>query len=327
MSLAAVVVIAGGASAAPRCDALSRLDRSAFTALTAAEAARAREVLLGGDAPDLGDADTVIRFHAPPGFGGSGSTWTTARRVDGVWRFVREDLPMTPPPPPPPSADEMNVSDMRGSRERRRILYQQGRLEPDRAAVIEAALNDPCLSREPDVGLAALPLRGGRLEPCFDGATFFLQIETAGGVRTFVHHCTPRWRAGTIMRALETARGVAGDVTLTEGLAPKVYVDESGNDVVDPALIRTEPLRLGVSGDGATRPLTITIAGRTLYDSRRDPAPDASGWRYFPPINPPPASMRITPGGCSDPAVLDVPEADGVLVIEGCKVVWNGVGR
>ena len=313
--------LAGAGEAAPRCDAIAKLHRSMFQPMSPATAAAAREHLHAGNEPDLGDADTVIRFFAPPGFGGDISTWTTARRVNGVWQFVRDDHSRIPPPPPPPPEDfEGPFWDMRRGPGRSEFYRLQGRLEPDRAAVLEAALNDPCLAREPDLGPAVLQLRSGKTQPCFDGAPFFLQIETVQGVRTFVHLCETRWLAGSIMRALEGPKGVPGEVTRTRELSAPEYLDEAGQRVVDPSLIRTTPLRIRVSGDYAGRVMTITIAGRRLYDSAGDSTPASSGWLLYPPINPPPGSMLVTIDGCDAPAALDVPDFDAVIGIHQCRV-------
>jgi len=315
--LAAFVVLsglAGMAEAAPRCDNLAKLHRSMFEPISPATVATAREYLDAKGEPDLGDADVVIRFFAPPGFGGDISTRTTLRRVRGTWFFVREDQSRILRRPPPPPMDVVEpVWDMRG--DRAEINRLEGRLEPDLAAVLEAALSDPCLLREPDLGPAVLQLGNGRMEPCFDGAPYFLQIETAQGVRTIVHICQTRWVAGSIMRVPQVAKGVPGEV-----IRSTEYIDKSGRKVTDASLIANAPIRLRLSGDYAGRAMTIMIDGRRLYDSAADPPPASTGWLLYPPINPPPGSMVVTLQGCDPPAALEVPDADSVIAIQQCQV-------
>lgn len=321
-----LVGLAGAPRAAPRCDAIAKLHHSMFQQIDPATVEAARKRLKAGSEPDLGDADVVIRFFAPPGFGGDISTWTTARRVNGTWHFVRDDysrIPHPPPPPPPPADLTEPIWDMRRGGGRPQFHRLQGRLEPGLAAVLEAALGDPCLSREPDLGPAVLRLRSGKKEPCFDGAPFYLHIETAQGVRTMVHICQTRWLAGSIMRALEVPKGVPDEVTRSTEFSPPEYFDEAGQRVTDPSQIRTTPLRLRVSGDYAGRAMTIMIAERRLYESATDAKPTSSGWLLYPPINPPPGSMLVTIEGCDAPAALDVPDADAMIAIDQCRVELN----
>jgi len=207
---------------------------------------------------------------------------------------------------------------MRASRPRSPIILREGPLDPAFAGALEAALSDPCLDREPDTAPAALPLRGGRLDLCMDGAPFYLQIERATGVRTFVHVCEPRWRAGEIMRILETAPTVAEQSTISNALTPLILVDAQGRNV--PEAEAPGPITLSATGALGARALRLEINGDTVYDAIPAEAPI---WTIWQPIGAPAPSYRLSVAGCAISAQGALPAPGGALRVEvtGCRLL------
>lgn len=293
------------------CPWLETIDYSRLTpGHTPQSLSEARASLRAGDQPNLGAADVVIRFFAPPGFGGSRSTWATAQRVHGRWRLVREDRPLVSAPPPPPDAPP-DPDDARPQRPRSPIIPLTAPLEADRAAILDAVLADPCLAREPDTAPAALPLRGGGLDICGDGASFFLQIERASSVRTFAHACTPRWRAGAIKRALEGAQGDPAQSLTVHSLTPRIFVDDANRNIVEAP--KPKPLLLTVLGDIADRAMTLDVAGVRVADG-------AIGETISGPNVVPGAAVTITLAGCAEPFTGALPAPVAALSVDGCRL-------
>lgn len=274
----------------------------------------ARRMLRATDRPELGDADLVLRFYASPGFGGTSSTWTTARRVAGAWRVEREDRPLTSAGPP--AYDPFRI-DMRASRPRSPIILREGPLDPAFAGPLEAALSDPCLDREPDTAPAALPLRGGRLDLCMDGAPFYLQIERATGVRTFVHVCEPRWRAGEIMRILETAPTVVEQSTISNALTPLILVDTQGRNV--PEAEAPGPVTLSITGALGVRAVRLEVNGDVVYDAVPPATPI---WTIWQPIGDPAPSYQVSVAGCTTSVDGALPAPGGTIsiAVTGCRL-------
>lgn len=278
----------------------------------------ARSLLRATGQPQLGDAEVVLRFHARPGFGGGGSTTrTTARRVGGEWIVRREDALLTTAGPPP--YDRWRI-DMRASRPQSPIIVREGPLDADRGAALDAALADPCLAREPDVSPAALPLRGGRLDICRDGVPFFLQIERVEGVRTIVHVCQPRWRAGEIIRTLESAPTVAGRSTETRSLTPLVLVDAQGHNV--PEAEAPPPVRLTVAGEHGGRAIRVALGTSMIHDEVPAAGPEGVTWTIWPPLGEPAPRYRVSIADCPDEAAGALPAPGGALrlAIRGCRI-------
>lgn len=273
-----------------------------------------RRMLRANASPQLGDADLILRFHAPPGFGGTSSTWTTARRVAGAWRVQREDRPLTSAGPPP--YDPFRI-DMRSSRPRSPIIVREGPLDPAYTEVLEDALSDPCLDREPDAAPAALPLRGGDLDICMDGASFFLQIEHAARVRTFVHVCEPRWRAGEIMRILESAPTIAEQSTVSNALTPLILVDAEGRNV--PEAEAPQPITLSITGALGVRAVRLKINGDNVYDAV---PPGLPTWTIWQPIGEPAPTYRVSVAGCTTSVDGALPASGGAIHIRvtGCRL-------
>ncbi|HVY85644.1 MAG TPA: hypothetical protein VG943_10955 [Caulobacterales bacterium] len=276
----------------------------------------ARQALRATDQPQLGDADIVLRFYAPPGFGGGESTWVTARRVGGAWRIAREDRRLEPAAPEPPSLSVHSI-DMRAQRSRAPMITREGPLEAERAARIESALADPCLAREPDAAPAVLPLRGGHDEPCYDGAPFFLQIERAEGVRTLLHVCETRWRAGDIMRALESAQGEVGQTTVTHGLTPRVFVDDQNHDI--PNAVDAPPKRLSFSGDYAGRMITVRVAGQEIFNATQPADAPPLAFLLWPPLDANPAPLEVVLENCP-PFRAALSQEASTLAVQGCRL-------
>lgn len=277
--------------------------------------AQARAMLRAGERPDLDGAEIVIRFHAPSGFGGAQSTWTTARRSGGEWRFVREDYPLTGAPPPP---YDPYVIDMRARRPQSPIVVTEGALESERGARIDAALADPCLAREPDTAPAALPLRGGESDVCYDGALFFMQIERAEGVRTFAHVCETRWRAGEIMQMLDGARGAGGQVTVTNALTPLILIDAGGRDV--PEADAPSPVRLTLTGDVAGREVSLSDGEGVRFQGRLIAQAGVVSWRVYPPLGAPAPTFELAFAGCAEPLRFTLPQTDTEISVHGCRL-------
>lgn len=278
----------------------------------------ARGLLRATDQPQLGDAEIVLRFYAPPGFGGGGSTTrTTARRVGGEWIVRREDALLTTAGPPP--YDRFRI-DMRASRPQSPIIVREGPLAPDRGAALDAALADPCLAREPDVSPAALPLRGGRLDVCQDGAPFFLQIERADGVRTIVHVCQPRWRAGEIIRTLESAPTVAERSTEIRSLSPLFLVDGQGRNI--PEAEAPEPVRLTLTGDSGGRVVRVLLGTSPIHDEVPAAGPEGVTWTIWPPLGQPAPTYRVSIADCPEEASGSLPAPGETLrfMLRGCRV-------
>jgi hypothetical protein len=299
-----------------QCPGLANVDFARLSADDGTWRGQVRDLLRATDQPQLGDADIVIRFHAPPGFGGASSTWTTARRVNSVWWFTREERALTTASPEPPAP---NVIDMRASRPRSPIVTTEGRLAAEKAAAIEAALADPCLAREPDSAPAMLPIRGGHDEICMDGAPFFLQIERAEGVRTFAHSCMTRWRAGEIMRALESAAGEAGKVTTTSGLTPLIFVDAQHHDV--PESEAPPPRALIVSGDYAGRAMSFSINGEQVFEGTREAG--GAAWTVFPPLGVSQVSLEFHIQDCMEAFAGELGEGETRIRVRGCRMQLN----
>ncbi|MBD3729784.1 MAG: hypothetical protein IE933_08780 [Sphingomonadales bacterium] len=284
---------------------------------------------------ELGQAGVVLRFYAPPGFTGGGHTWTTARRIAGNWFFRREDVavgappPVPPPPPQDPSSTELvmegppPVIDLRSKGGREQMLVREGQLAPDRAAQLDEALADPCQALEPDSAPAFLPLKGGQGKPCYDGPPFFLQVETADRLRTYVHVCETRWRTGQIMRVLESAAAADGEGTSHMELTPEVVADESGRIITDPAVLDRPPLKLTFDGDVAGRPFMLRMRYQRLRNIDDGPLPGPTTFAYLPPIGATPGSMELVIDGCPDRLSFDVPKGDGILTISGCEAVFK----
>ncbi len=269
----------------------------------------ARQRLRATDQPQLGDADLVLRFYAPPMFGGGGaSTWTTARRVDGVWLVRQEDHPQTGAQPAPYDPFAL---DFRSRRPQSPIIVREGRLPADLVNVIETALADPCFAREPDRVGAVLPLRGGRSEICHDGPPFYLQVERAEGVLTRLQGCQTRWLTGQILRVLETAGTRAEDASVINTLTPLLLVNEQGQNIPEAQAPRPVTLTLnGVSG----REVVLYIAGGE--HQRHDAAPDTMTWRIWPPLGGAAPDWGIGLEGCPSRVGGALPAAGTVLTIE-----------
>ena len=289
-----------------QCPALANLDFARLGADDDTWRGQARQLLRASDQPQLGDTDMVIRFYAPPGFGGSASTWTLARRVAGAWRFRREEQTLPPAMPAPP---DPHVIDMRARRTQSPIVVTEGPLESQRAEGLEAALADPCLAREPDSASAVLSLRDNHDQACMDGATFLLQIERAEGVRTFAHVCATHWRAGEIMRALESAH-----VTTTTYLTPLILVDAQNNNV--PQADAPPPRTLTVVGDLGAPAMSFSINGAQVFEGARG-AGDAT-WQIYPPIGGSPVSLEFRIEGCATPLIGELGEGQTTICVHGC---------
>ena len=165
------------------CPQLAQLDLATLGTLTF-DVDAARRQLGAKASPDLGGADIVLRFYTESSGGRDSidSTLAKAVRDRAAWHVTRG-----------------GVSGLQGKATMQFVLSDRD------AAALDAALVDPCLAHEPDFAPRTLPIMGGRHETCYDGATFYLQIERAGGVRTIRHDCQPRWRAGEIMLLLRNA--------------------------------------------------------------------------------------------------------------------------
>ncbi len=181
MAFAAAVSVSAAQADETRaqCPALAEIDLAALSNLSF-DVVAARQVLQAEAVPQLGDADTVLRFYtfSDGGRGVADTTHAVARHAKGGWHLARR----------------RNASDP-----------MAGHLGAADAATLAAALADRCLAREPDYAPRTIPRLGGGGETCFDGATFYLQIERAGMVRTIRHDCRARWRAGEIMLLLRNA--------------------------------------------------------------------------------------------------------------------------
>lgn len=208
---------------AAQCPALRTVDFAALAESGFDPQLLRRQMGWSGEA-HLDGADVVLRFYAPPGFGGlpAWTTRTTARRVNGQWRLTRTDTSNIPAPPTPPDPGAPPDPTIYASQYA--VRTTEGPLAARHAALLDAALADPCFAREPDYAPASLPLRGGHYETCMDGSPFSLQIERAEGVRTVLQICQRRWRAGEIISVLETAQ--PEPATVTDGLTPRITQDE-----------------------------------------------------------------------------------------------------
>ena len=150
------------------CPAVANLDLAAIARQAAADprAAARRAWIAEQLAPAVvpetaerrppADAPFVIRVRVPSGgFWSADDRSVVWREADGSWWFWRRtiDRRQPPPPPPPPGEAAVPMTDEQ--------LYpaRTGRLEPVRAARMEAAFADPCRAWEPDGMPHQVPLR------------------------------------------------------------------------------------------------------------------------------------------------------------------------
>lgn len=293
------------------CPALRDLD---FARLDTNDAwrVRARETLRATDQPQLGDADIVLRFFAPPMFGGEGaSTWTIARRVNGAWFVRREDYHRTGAYHYP----DPFILDFRARRPQSPITIYEGRLSAALVATIESALADPCFAREPDLTPSPLPLRGGDDEICYDGPPFFLQVERAEGVLTRAQVCQTRWLTGAVLRALESGAMEEGG-TVTQTLTPLILVDEQGNNI--PEAEAPPPVTITLHGAGG-RAVTLRFYES---DNVTPAAADSLTWRVWPRFGEPPETWSIAIDGCRTPVTGAWPADGTTITVEarGCRL-------
>jgi hypothetical protein len=98
------------------------------------------------------DAPVMFRVVAPPGGMHSNTIWTVVwREADGSWWFWKQDRhsgSASPPPPPPEGTPEYAAHVARWysgpPADVDRWPPEGGRLNARQAAVLDAALNDPC---------------------------------------------------------------------------------------------------------------------------------------------------------------------------------------
>lgn len=176
--------------------------------------------------PSLDGAQVVLRLAVPPGFGGHVTTQTTARRVDSGWVIRRTDRTNVPAARPAPSGSPY---DYLPQRSRYPITITDGALDAETSARLDAALNDPCFALEPDATPQAFPLRSGDLDVCYDGPGFSFQVERADGVRTMNQACETRFRAGEIIRILESVNPPGA--VRAELLTPLIVIKPDGSEV------------------------------------------------------------------------------------------------
>lgn len=103
------------------------------------------------------DATVVLRAHMPPG-GLYNSDVKSAvwKEADGTWKYWRQSKDYSRPPPPPPMPPLPGTPEAEHWQppppptEDELFPPVTGRLNPERAQRLEAALNDPCRAWDPD---------------------------------------------------------------------------------------------------------------------------------------------------------------------------------
>lgn len=273
----------------------------------------ARQLMHATDQPQLGDADIVLRFYAPPpAVGGGATTRTTARRVNGEWLVRREDQLLTSSQP----VHDPYRLDFRSRRPQSPTIVREGPLDPAMAATIENALADSCFEREPDVSPSVLPLRRNAQAACYDGVPFFLQVERTNRVITRVHVCQPRWRTGEIIRALESAQTIEARTTVTETLSPLMLVDANGQNI--PADQAPPPSVITLNGDVGGREVTIKMGGNQIYAGV---PPSPARWIVWSQIGEPAPAFEIAVAGCPGVVNSTVGPGQGIsLTARGCRL-------
>ena len=204
--------IASGRPAPPpqgKCPAVANIDLAALAreekrSIKATPSQPAQDILAKAQVPAGAarrpgpDATVVLRELLPPGgLYNSELRSVVWRDGAGVWWFWRQSLdysqpPPLPPPPPPPedspdyAAWKAQFGDWKTpTTDDERWPPVEGRLSLQRAARLEAALNDPCRAWDPDFWPWEVPLKrrvdGARTRPCPpDGGAYYAEIVEPG---------------------------------------------------------------------------------------------------------------------------------------------------
>lgn len=251
---------------------------------------RHREIRGPVPLPDLSGAEIVLSLTAGASETQEYRTETSSFvwRDEGKWQIDRVDYGHTWHVSPEPPGSPITMDDLWQEQQKR---YQhKGPLVASKAAIIDQALADPCLTAQSDLPPRQIPTKRGAGEFCWGGTGTTIVITRAASTRVISDPCG-RWAAGDLMSAVmygqvdpefslrETVQTGQNDIRSIQNLwwgkygYPYVHVIcglAKGADGSDRRLL----YRTNVHGGKWRREVSVETRGRSVAEFEQE-------WRRF----------------------------------------------
>jgi hypothetical protein len=166
-----------------------------------------REAGTAASLPQADRADILLKVAVQGGGVGmmTGISAWAAKQPDGTWRAAHVQRLLVGPPPQPPGTPPLPMPPT--------SVVKTGRLKPEAAQLIDAALASSCLGKEPFLLPSTLPMKNGTDMHCppDGGSDNALEIVERGKSRRYLRECSREWSTGTIIIALENPANLMVD--------------------------------------------------------------------------------------------------------------------
>ncbi|XBQ17557.1 MAG: hypothetical protein ABL308_06650 [Oceanicaulis sp.] len=197
-----------------------------FEAITAGFAEDAAAWGWTETAQPLSGDDVIVNFHIGPNIHVNRTDWVRAERRGGAWTVrtsSRAGSSYIPRPPPPGDTP----ADHPALQCRAPSAIAEGAISDRLAGAVDAFLADGCRSQIPILSPAPIFLKDANGIGCEDGASAYLQIETADGVERYIQRCAiPGSTLADLVAALTDGRRIEDARPIGKGVFATITVEE-----------------------------------------------------------------------------------------------------